>query len=62
LGGLCSANLLKKDLIFPDDLNENISNAEETLKKYSNLLSKGLMVSDSVLTISNALESHLPIT
>ncbi|XP_055618511.1 E3 ubiquitin-protein ligase highwire isoform X2 [Toxorhynchites rutilus septentrionalis] len=62
LGGLCSANLLKKDLIFSDDVTENIANTEETLKKHIPLLSKGLMVSDSVLTINNALESNLPIT
>ncbi|KAL9694804.1 hypothetical protein quinque_014089 [Culex quinquefasciatus] len=62
LGGLCSANLLKKDLIFSDDITENIANVEETLNKHTALLSKGLMVSDTVLTIGNALESNLPIT
>ncbi|XP_055587703.1 E3 ubiquitin-protein ligase highwire isoform X4 [Uranotaenia lowii] len=62
LGGLCSANMLKKDLIFSDDLSENLANTEETIKKHTALLSKGLMVADSVLTISNALESNLPIT
>ncbi|XP_058468268.1 E3 ubiquitin-protein ligase highwire isoform X2 [Malaya genurostris] len=62
LGGLCSANLLKKDLSFSDDINESMVNIEETVKKHTPLLSKGLMVSDSVLTINNALESNLPIT
>ncbi|XP_055524898.1 E3 ubiquitin-protein ligase highwire isoform X3 [Wyeomyia smithii] len=62
LGGLCSANLLKKDLIFSDDVNESVVNIEDTIKKHSALLSKGLMVSDTVLTINNALESNLPIT
>ncbi|XP_062536745.1 E3 ubiquitin-protein ligase highwire-like [Armigeres subalbatus] len=62
LGGLCSANLLKKDLMFSDDLTENMANIEDTLKKHAALLSKGLMVADSVLTINNALESNLPIT
>ncbi|XP_058840925.1 E3 ubiquitin-protein ligase highwire [Topomyia yanbarensis] len=62
LGGLCSANLLKKDLIFSDDINDSVVNIEEIIKKHSHLLSKGLMVSDAVLTINNALESNLPIT
>lgn len=83
LGGMCSANLLHKDLMFSgkyryqnlyiiifinnyicdflDDLPDDIANAEETLNKYSGILSNGLLVPDTMLTINNALDSILPV-
>lgn len=62
LGGMCSAHLMKKDLILPGDgPTDDYASVEETIASHSALLSKGLAISDSVLTINQALESYLPI-
>lgn len=60
LGGMCSANLMKKDLILPDDKSEDLSTIEETLSLHSSLLSKGLALPESLLTINQVLDSHFP--
>lgn len=60
LGGMCSSNLMKKDLILPDDKSENLTTIEDTLTMHSALLSKGLALPDSLLTINQVLDSQLP--
>lgn len=61
LSGMCSASLLKKDLVLPgENPFEDFSSIETTLKEHSILLSKGLAISDSFLTINQALEPCLP--
>lgn len=61
LGGACSSSLIKKDLLLPgDNPSEDYSLVEDVLKEHSGLLSKGLVASESVLTITQALDSFLP--
>ncbi|XP_037930259.1 E3 ubiquitin-protein ligase highwire-like [Teleopsis dalmanni] len=62
LGGMCTANLMKKELSLPDDKdNADHVSIEETLNAHQTLLSKGFALSEPVLTIHQALESSLPI-
>lgn len=62
LGGMCSAGLLKKNLMLPgENPLEDFSSVEKTIQVHSALLSKGLALSDSVLTINQALDSYLPV-
>ncbi|XP_068159965.1 LOW QUALITY PROTEIN: E3 ubiquitin-protein ligase highwire [Drosophila tropicalis] len=62
LGGMCSANLMKKDLNLPDDKDmEDISGIEDTISSHHGLLSKGFALSEPQLTVHQALESYLPI-
>lgn len=62
LGGMCSSSLLRKNLTLPGESpHEDYSSVEKTLEAHSQLLSKGLALSDSVLTISQALDSYLPV-
>ncbi|XP_067640218.1 E3 ubiquitin-protein ligase highwire isoform X3 [Eurosta solidaginis] len=62
LGGMCSANLMKKDLNLPDDKDiEDLGGVEETINTHHALLSKGFALSEPVLTVNQALESYLPI-
>lgn len=61
LGGMCSANLMKKDLVLPGDKCDDLSPISETLKNHAALLGKGFALPDSMLTINQALDSHLPI-
>ncbi|XP_055684525.1 E3 ubiquitin-protein ligase highwire isoform X1 [Lutzomyia longipalpis] len=61
LGGMCSANLMKKDLVLPGDKCEDLSPISEMLKNHAGLLGKGFALPDSMLTINQALDSHLPI-
>lgn len=62
LGGMCSASLMKKDLVLPgENPLDDFTAVEDTMKTHSSLLSKGLAISDSVLTIHQALDSYLPI-
>lgn len=62
LGGMCSASLMKKDLVLPgENPLEDFSTVEDTMKVHSSLLSKGLALSDAVLTVNQALDSYLPI-
>lgn len=62
LGGMCSAGLLKKNLMLPgENPLEDFSSVEKTIQVHSELLSKGLALSDSVLTINQALDSYLPV-
>lgn len=60
LGGMCSANLMKKDLVLPDDKSEDLSCIEETMLAHSTLLSKGLALPETLLTINQVLDSHFP--
>lgn len=60
LGGMCSANLMKKDLVLPDDKSEDLTSIEETMLAHSSLLSKGLALPESLLTINQVLDSHFP--
>lgn len=52
LGGMCCANLLKPDLMLSED---------QLFGPHVPLLTKGFTLSESVLTIEQALETHLPI-
>nr|XP_032288913.1 E3 ubiquitin-protein ligase highwire [Drosophila virilis] len=62
LGGMCSANLMKKDLHLPDDKDmDDMSGIEETISAHHSLLSKGFALSEPHLTVHQALESYLPI-
>ncbi|KAM8720838.1 hypothetical protein ACLKA7_006822 [Drosophila subpalustris] len=62
LGGMCSANLMKKDLNLPDDKDmDDLSGIEETISAHHALLSKGFALSEPQLTVHQALESYLPI-
>lgn len=62
LGGMCSASLMKKDLVLPgENPLEDFSSIEKSMQLHSTLLSKGLALSDSVLTINQALDSYLPV-
>ncbi|XP_054087808.1 E3 ubiquitin-protein ligase highwire isoform X1 [Zeugodacus cucurbitae] len=62
LGGMCSANLMKKDLNLPDDKDmEDLGGVEDTINAHHALLSKGFALSEPVLTVHQALESYLPI-
>lgn len=61
LGGMCCANLLKMDLALSDDVYDNVHNEDELFGPHVPLLTKGFTLSKSVLTIEQALESHLPI-
>ncbi|XP_070133334.1 E3 ubiquitin-protein ligase highwire [Drosophila bipectinata] len=62
LGGMCSANLMKKELNLPDDKDvEDMSGIEETISAHHALLSKGFALSEPHLTVHQALESYLPI-
>lgn len=62
LGGMCSGSLLKKTLTLPgENPLEDFSSVEKTIQVHSALLSKGLALSDSVLTINQALDSYLPV-
>lgn len=60
LGGMCSANLMKKDLILPDDSPDDLSSIENTINMHSTLLSKGLSLPDTLLTIHDVLDSQFP--
>ncbi|ALC49441.1 hiw [Drosophila busckii] len=62
LGGMCGANLMKKELNLPDDKDvEDMSGIEETISAHHALLSKGFALSDPQLTVHQALDSFLPI-
>ncbi|TDG40226.1 hypothetical protein AWZ03_013349 [Drosophila navojoa] len=62
LGGMCSANLMKKDLNLPEDKEvDDMSGVEETISTHHALLSKGFALSEPQLTVHQALESYLPI-
>lgn len=61
LGGMCSANLMKKDLILSLDKSEHLNSVEETLSTHSSLLSKGLALPENLLTINQVLESNFPM-
>lgn len=61
LGGMCSANLMKKNIIVSMDKSENLNCVEETLSTHSSLLSKGLALPENLLTISQVLESNFPM-
>lgn len=62
LGGMCSANLMKKNLSLPDDKDvEDLTSISETISTHFALLSKGLALAEPELTIHQALESYLPI-
>lgn len=83
LGGMCSASLMKKDLVLPgklyfkwyfvfirnvymmvfvgDNATDDLNGIEEVLQTHASLLSKGLAISDSVLTVNQALDTYLPI-
>ncbi|XP_011290756.1 E3 ubiquitin-protein ligase highwire [Musca domestica] len=62
LGGMCSGNLMKKNLSLPDDKDvEDLSTISETISTHFALLSKGLALAEPDLTIHQALESYLPI-
>ncbi|XP_023291814.2 E3 ubiquitin-protein ligase highwire [Lucilia cuprina] len=62
LGGMCSANLMKKNLSLPDDKDvEDLSSISETISTHFALLSKGLALAEPELSIHQALESYLPI-
>lgn len=72
LGGMCSANLMRKDLVLPGDGTAAAMAAEasdevaggcvdDALQTHSALLSKGLSLADSVLTVNQALDVYLPI-
>lgn len=59
---MCSASLLKKSLVLPgENPLEDFSTIEKSIQSHSALLSKGLALSDSVLTINQALDSYLPV-
>lgn len=61
LGGACSSSLIKKELLLPGDSHaEDYSTIEDVLKEHIGLLSKGLVASESALSISQALDSYLP--
>lgn len=52
---------MKKELLLPgDNPTDDFSIVEEVLKEHSVLLSKGLVASESVLTIGQAIDSYLP--
>ncbi|KAF6200669.1 hypothetical protein GE061_005112 [Apolygus lucorum] len=67
LGGMCSASLIKKELVLPtssaDEMEEDIEVAEELAQqvysKHSSLLGKGFALA-SPLTINQALDGVLP--
>lgn len=61
LGGMCCANLLKTDLVLSDDVYDNAQNEDQLFGPHVPLLTKGFTLSQSVLTIEQALDSHLPI-
>lgn len=61
LGGMCCANLLKTDLALSDDLYDNTQNEDQLFGPHLSLLTKGFTLSQSVLTIEQAIDSHLPI-
>lgn len=79
LGGMCSANLMRKDLIFSgkilklpvnfnleismlsDEKSDDFWATENTLKKHSVLLSKGLSIQNETLTMNNILEYDIAI-
>ncbi|KAL9885814.1 MYC binding protein highwire isoform 2-T2 [Glossina fuscipes fuscipes] len=62
LGGMCSANLMRKNLSLPDDINvDDLASISETISAHFPLLSKGLALSEPELNIHQALESYLPI-
>lgn len=72
LGGMCSANLMRKDLVLPGDgtaaaaamaagAEEVASRVEDALQTHASLMSKGLALADSVLTVNQALDTYLPM-
>lgn len=61
LGGMCCANLLKTDLILSDDVCDTAQDEDQVFGPHVSLLTKGFTLSESVLTIEQALDSHLPI-
>lgn len=61
LGGMCSANLMKKNLILSMDKSEHLNSVEETLTTHSSLLSKGLALPENLLTINQVLDSNFPM-
>lgn len=61
LAGMCCANLLKPDLMLSDDVYGNMHNEDQLFGPHVPLLTKGFTLSESILTIEQALESHLPI-
>lgn len=59
---MCSANLMKKELRLAEERGVDDSGVlGETLACHNSLLSKGLALSDSMLTIHQALDTKLPI-
>lgn len=44
-----------------DNPAEDFTSIEESLVVHSSLLSKGLAISDSLLTVNQALDTYLPI-
>ncbi|TMW41258.1 hypothetical protein DOY81_013662, partial [Sarcophaga bullata] len=51
LGGMCSANLMKKNLSLPDDKDvEDLTSISETISTHFALLSKGLALAEPELT------------
>lgn len=44
-----------------DNPGDDFSGIEETIMTHSILLSKGLAISDSVLTVNQALDTYLPM-
>lgn len=59
---MCSANLMKKELRLAEEKGPDDSNIlGETLVPHYSLLSKGLALSESMLTIHQALDTKLPI-
>lgn len=61
LAGSCCANLLKNKLVLPDDSLDELLNEEQEIGNHLGLLTKGLTLPESMLTINQALDSHLPI-
>lgn len=47
--------------LLGDNPSDDYTNVEETIATHAALLSKGLAISDSVLTINQALDSYLPV-
>lgn len=70
LGGMCGANLMRHDLVLPGDATaavlgvgaEDVAcSVAEVMQTHATLLSKGLALADSVLTVNQALDTYLPM-
>lgn len=54
--------IIKQKYFSLDDKEvEDLSTIEDTLTNHHSLLSKGFALSESILTVNQALESYLPI-